>query len=194
MKKLISVVLCLALVLGLCACAAGGKKEKAPEGLQAGFGREIVMPEKVVGVHLNGTDTAGRVCNGFLDYLKTTCIALKDEAGTVVLLFTMDMLGITAGVLEELRPMVSQATGIPGENIIFCATHTHAAPATTGSYEGASEYKNILFNGSVKAAQTALADLSTAVPLRKSTCLSVTMSIRTARSPHPPVLPILRTL
>ena len=169
MKKLVSFLLSVVLALGLCACGESGEKEQAPKGLQAGFGREIVMPQDVTKVHLNGTDTAGRTCNGFLDYIKATCIALKDEAGTTVLLFTMDMLGITNGVIEELRPMVAKATGVPGENIIFCATHTHSAPVTAGSYEGASEYKTILFNGAVKAAQDAIADLSSAEPSYGST-------------------------
>lgn len=169
MKKLVSFLLSVVLALGLCACGESGEKEQAPKGLQAGFGREIVMPQDVTKVHLNGTDTAGRTCSGFLDYIKATCIALKDEAGTTVLLFTMDMLGITNGVIEELRPMVAKATGVPGENIIFCATHTHSAPVTTGSYEGASEYKTILFNGAVKAAQDAIADLSSAEPSYGST-------------------------
>ena len=162
MKKLVCLMLALLLILSLCACgeSAATPKEEAPKGLQAGFGREVVMPEDVTRVHLNGTDTAGRKSNGFLDYLKVTCIALRDEAGTTVLLYTMDILGITGVITDELRPMVADATGIARENIIFCATHCHSAPAMTGSYEGASEYKIIFLKGAVKAAQDAIADLS----------------------------------
>lgn len=160
MKKLLSLILVAVMALSLCACGESEKADAQPKGLQAGFGREIVMPENVVGVHINGTDTAGRVSTGFLDYIKVTCIALRDEAENTVLLYTMDMLGITDVVLNEMVPMVVQATGVPKENIIPCATHSHSAPVTVGSYEGAAEYKTILFNGAVKAAQDAIADLS----------------------------------
>ena len=83
MRKLISLILSVLMLLSLCACGSSGEKAaepEAPKGLQAGFGREIVMPEDVTKVNLNGTDTAGRKSTGFLDYLKVTCIALKDEA------------------------------------------------------------------------------------------------------------------
>lgn len=160
MKKTLCFVLLLTMLLGLSACGKSDTQPDTPKGLQSGFGREIVMPADVTKVHLNGTDTAGRVSTGFLDYIKVTCIALRDAAGTTVLLYTMDMLGVTAGVTDELRPMVAEATGVPGENIIFCATHTHSAPVTTGSYAGAAEYKTIVFDGAVKAAQDAISDLS----------------------------------
>ena len=60
MKKLLSLILVAVMALSLCACGESGKADAQPKGLQAGFGREIVMPENVVGVHINGTDTAGR--------------------------------------------------------------------------------------------------------------------------------------
>ena len=177
MKKLLSLLLCLIMILSLCACSNSGSAEDTeaagsatepqaaegeaePAGLKVGFGREIVMPEEVQGVHLNGTDTAGRVCNGFLDYLKVTCIALQDESGETSLVFTMDMLGITTVVTEEMRPMVAKATGVPEERIMLCATHSHSAPAMMGDYKGAAAYKQIFLNGAVKAATNAVADLS----------------------------------
>lgn len=176
MKKLLSLLLCVVMVLSLCACGSSdpaaetdGSKTTEPQategasepaGLKVGFGREVVMPEEVQGVHLNGTDTAGRVCNGFLDYIKVTCIALQDESGETSLVFTMDMLGITTVATEEMRPMVAKATGIPEERIMLCATHSHSAPAMTGDYKGAAAYKQIFLAGAVKAAQDAVADLS----------------------------------
>ena len=89
MKRLLSILLTMVLIFALCACGGSDSTTAAteqsdstvgapaatepaatePAGLKVGFGREIVMPEVVQGVHLNGTDTAGRVCNGFLDYL-----------------------------------------------------------------------------------------------------------------------------
>ena len=107
MKRLLSLLLTMVLIFGLCACGASDSTDAEqpastagapatteptatepvttePAGLKVGFGREVVMPEVVQGVHLNGTDTAGRVCTGFLDYLKVTCIALQDTSGEIV--------------------------------------------------------------------------------------------------------------
>ncbi|MBR4863017.1 MAG: hypothetical protein IKU07_00455 [Oscillospiraceae bacterium] len=160
MKKIISLVLCFALALGLCACGGGETAQETPKGLQVGFGREIVMPENPQNVHLNGTDTAGRKANGFLDYIKATCIALRDEQGNTVLMYTLDVLGVISPFIDELRPQVAQKTGVPEGNIIFSATHTHSSPAMTGTYPGATEYKKVFFAGAEKAAVDALADLS----------------------------------
>lgn len=163
MKKIFSLIMAVFLVLGLCACGEGeaSPTEDAPKGLQAGFGREVVMPT-TEGVHLNGTDTAGRVSTGFLDYIKVTCIALRDSTGRTVLVYTMDMLGVITSVIESLRPEVAKATGVDGEDIMFCATHSHSAPAMTGSYPGAEEYLKVFMDGALKAAKDAVADLSSA--------------------------------
>ena len=160
MKKLISFLLCAFLILGLCACGEAGASQEEYKGLQAGFGREVVMPEGQV--NLNGTDSAGRISHGFLDYIKATCIALKDEEGTIVLIFTIDMLGSGTGLTDPMRNQVSKATGVPGSNIMIAATHTHSAPATSSGYEGGEAYKRILFAGVEKAAVDAIADLSPA--------------------------------
>lgn len=164
MKKILCILLTLMCVLGLCACKNGGSEthEEPYRGLQAGFGREVVMPEIVQGVHINGTDTASRICQGFLDHIKVTCIALRDEAGTTILIYTCDMLGSNDAIIEPLRTEVSKATGIAEANIMFAATHTHSAPAMSGNYEGAAEYRKIFSAGAVKAGQDAIADLSPA--------------------------------
>ena len=160
MKKIISLLLCVLLIVGLCACGAAEAPQEEYKGLMAGFGREIVMPEGQV--NLNGTDSAGRRSNGFLDYIKATCIALKDAEGTTLLLFTIDMLGSSVGLTDPMREQVSMTTGVPGSNIMIAATHTHSAPATSSGYEGGEAYKNILFAGVLKAAVDAIADLSPA--------------------------------
>ena len=176
MKKLLSFLLSLVMILSLCACGSSETAETTgsakttepqaaegpaePAGLRVGFGREIVMPEEVQGIHLNGTDTAGRVCTGFLDYIKVTCIALQDESGETSLVFTMDILGVNNVITDELRPLVAEATGIPEARIMLCATHCHSAPTMTGDYKGAVAYKEIFLAGAVKAAKDSIADLS----------------------------------
>lgn len=45
-----------------------------------------------------------------------------------VLQLTADVVGITGETLVQIRERVSEATGIPSEQIIITATHTHASP------------------------------------------------------------------
>ena len=97
MKKLISVLLALAVVLGLCACggsgSAGETEAPAYTGLQVGFGKVNVTPDYSVG--LDGHSNAEtRLSEGLLDYIYTTCIAVRSGEETV-LLYTIDNLAFS---------------------------------------------------------------------------------------------------
>ena len=58
MKKILSVLLMLAIVLGLCACGGTGEsastEPEAPKGLQIGYGRESIMPQGQVNMSGSG--------------------------------------------------------------------------------------------------------------------------------------------
>ena len=163
MKKILCLVLAFVLVLGLCACAGSGNEGgSSVKGLQAGFGREKIMPaDNQIG--LSGYGNAdSRISTGCLDYLYATCVALKDEADTTVLLFHLDLIITTDEVVEQGRLAVSEATGVPLENIYFAATHTHSAPGTEYDIPGIAQYKALLYMQFATAAETAIADLSPA--------------------------------
>jgi len=163
MKKLISLILAAVMLLSLCACApVGSEGGSAAKGLQAGFGREKIMPADGK-IGLSGYGNADtRISSGFLDYLYATCLALKDEADAKVLLFHLDIIITTEEVVEQGRIAVSEATGVPQENIYFAATHTHSAPGTEYDIPGIEAYKNLLYMQCATAAESAIADLSPA--------------------------------
>ena len=130
MKKLLSMLLILSLVLGLCACGAASDNtaETAPAESQllVGYGREKIMPETDVPLGGYGqTDT--RISKQYIDYLYATCIAFKAGDETV-LLFSMDLIGCYGNWVKNVREAVSQSLNIPGEKILFTASHTHSAP------------------------------------------------------------------
>ena len=104
--------------------------------LQTGFGREPVMPDTVL--PLGGNGLIGREYTGVNDILYITCVAWSDGISQPVLLYTMDTLKSEA-FIHPLREAVSQATGIPGERIMFSSTHTHNAPSIYG-YPEARKY------------------------------------------------------
>lgn len=158
MKKIITVVLVLAIVLGLCACGGSGES-KAPEGLQIGYARKDFMPEG--GVNMSGSgNQANKISTGYLDILYATCLAIS-ENGTTILLYSTDTLTAKTNWTTEARQLISEATGVPEANIHIGGTHTHAGPAVGGSEAPVLKWKPIYMDALVKAAQEALADQAT---------------------------------
>ncbi len=158
MKKIITVVLTLAIVLGLCACGGSGES-KAPEGLQIGYAREDFMPDG--GVNMSGSgNQAHKVSTGYLDILYATCLAIS-ENGNTILLYSTDTLTAKMNWTEEARKQISEATGVPEANIHIGGTHTHAGPAVGGSEPLVLKWKPVYMDALVKAAQNALADQAT---------------------------------
>ena len=171
MKKRITFLLVLAMVLSLCACAgsgsAGGETTApAAAGLQVGFSKVNITPDYSVGMdgHSN-SDT--RHSEGFQDHIFITCIAVAEGEETI-LLYTVDNLAFSHSRAEDLRKLVNGATGIPGEKIFVGATHDHSAPALGAGSAGKKYYQELLLWG-LQAAEEALADLTPATALATTT-------------------------
>ncbi|MBO5317217.1 MAG: hypothetical protein J6A74_02105 [Oscillospiraceae bacterium] len=152
MKKLFTILLALSM-LALCACTPAGEDAK-PQVFSAGYARADITPEN--GTILGGYGDKDRFSEGALDYLYTTCVAVSDGSGDPVLLMTSDM--VRGDWADELRKAVSEATGVPIDNVIHATTHTHsgAEPQLEGGY------KQPLTEAMKKAATEAIADLAPA--------------------------------
>lgn len=158
MKKLIAITLILACVLSLCACGGSEDSQTKMEGLNAGYGRESITPDFSVG--LGGySDNETRKSEGYLDYLYATCIAITEDDQTV-LIFTIDNLAANKSTADKIRDVVSPATGVPADHIFVGATHTHSAPSLNGSAADTTQYKELFYAATVKAAESAMADRS----------------------------------
>lgn len=159
MKKLISVLLTICILLGLCACGGANSAnsdatQPAAATLKAGYGRENITPDFEVGMG-GYSDSETRKTKNVLDYIYTTCVAFDDGENTI-LVYTIDVCGIADSGQKKIRDYVATATQIPGDNIFIGATHTHSAPAmgTNGDWD------MMLLNACVTAAQTAVKDLA----------------------------------
>ena len=76
------------------------------------------------------------------DELYASAICFSDEE-TKILLITADLIGFSFELTDEIKSLISASTGIPHENIILAATHTHGGPALrTYSREEVSEEVN----------------------------------------------------
>ena len=119
MKKTVAILLAAIMLLTLFGCSTSGEQVKAPQGLQAGFGREKITPSD--NVYLQGGDWRNRLSTDLLDYQYVTCVALKN-GDTTVLLYTMDLKLANDNFVDPAKLFVSGATGVPQENNLFNAT------------------------------------------------------------------------
>src|SRR3954462_15101859 len=65
--------------------------------------------------------------------LWVTALALSDKT-TTALFLDLDIQILTNQVTARIRPAVSQATGLPIQNIRASATHTHSGPVPYKSW------------------------------------------------------------
>lgn len=175
MKRLLSLLLAMMLVLSLCACGGSenstdnGKSTGATEGdtvdpntLQAGFSRIDCIPDDPYNVHIaGGTAIDDPATDGLLDNLAVTCVALKKGEDTY-LIYTCDIVDMES-FYKAVEKTVADTVELPSENIIFNATHTHSAPTLKSSdinLPGAAAYLTKFTDACIESAQGAIADLS----------------------------------
>ena len=165
MKRILSILLVAGLLL--CGCQSGtttndpvGSNGDAVQGgFRVGYGRENITPINY-DVPLAGYgNTAKRMSAGFMDFIYTTCIAFTDANDNTILLFHNDLIRSSSQITNKAREAITAATGIPGENIMLTATHTHAGPDIDNTaVRSILRYNVELVEHMVKAAETALAD------------------------------------
>ena len=161
MKKLLSLILALVLTVSLCACGTSGEKtEGTDEGagaaadiLQVGYGKADITPLDPVPMGGYGRST-DRISKGLLNYLYVTCIAITDADGNTILLYGMDTTSPGEAYMNCAAD-VSNATGVPLQNIVMSASHTHSAPDYSA---GVGDAVQTLKRGLLNAAEDALAD------------------------------------
>lgn len=166
MKKLVSVLLLLALVLSLCACSEGGESDKKATGklpalgdydLYAGYSRKNVTPLEPVG--LGGySNPAERTHKAVIDKIYVTAIALTDAKGKTILLMNWDGVRSYTGLQDAVRTAIAQELGIEKNDIFFGATHTHSAPDLTYTSEATSRYINFAMEQILACAREAYHD------------------------------------
>lgn len=162
MKKVISIILVLMMVLGLCACGQSGSGNEAG-GLQVGYAKGNITPS-MLGIPMGGYGNAQhRLSTGYLDYTYATVIAITDELGETVLLITNDLIRMPGNWTKATRQAITQATGIPEDRIMLCATHSHASVDVGSAVLPTDPYFTTDYSKAVvQACQDALADRSPA--------------------------------
>lgn len=52
-----------------------------------------------------------------------------DNGSTRLAVVSTALVGVSREVVDDARRRIQESTGIPGENVLVCATHTHSGPA-----------------------------------------------------------------
>ena len=169
MKRLIAVLLLLAIAVSLMACgaseggtAAGGNNSAATfdlkEGqLAVGYGKVNITPEDSMPLGGFGNPEQ-RMSTGFQSYIYATCIAITDTEGNSALLFGVDYGSTGAGVWETVRFSLSEEYGIPTSSIVFSASHMHSSPDLSVNMQSIQRYAPILGQNLKDAAKLAMED------------------------------------
>jgi len=96
-------------------------------GLRAGFGRADITP--LSPCFLVGYPHVERVSTGTHDPLFASALCLEN-GGCALLFISVDLLFVSPEWTRDCRARIFAATGIPPENILIGATHTHSGPMT----------------------------------------------------------------
>ena len=136
-KRNILLVVCLAFIFSSTA---------APEGngsLRAGAARVDITPAADAALLMSGY--AGRT-QGFKDIHDNLSIRaiVVDDGTTQAAIISAEVIGFSHALWEKITDRLAQETGIPRENVLLAAVHTHAAPSI-GTYGQQPEGRQALY-------------------------------------------------
>ena len=135
-------------IILLCVVAAAFAAEQS--GLRVGAIRVDITPASDAALPMSGY--AGRT-EGFKaihDPLHLRTIVVDDGKNQAALV-SCEVIGFSNALWDDITRNLAAATGIPRENILLAAVHTHAAPSL-GTYEGKLTEKQVAYVEKLKKA------------------------------------------
>jgi len=129
----------------LLACAQSGQpttNAAPPRRFSAGAATSVITPR--LGISINGHFN-DRVAKHIHDELHARCLVLNDGQ-TRLAIVVCDSCMIPREVMDAAKLLIQQRTGIPAENVLISATHTHSGPTCTGVFQSEpdAEYRKFL--------------------------------------------------
>ena len=131
-----------------------------------GFAETDITPLPGVEVQMSGYGVE-RYAHGTYKPLKSQVIALRDKNGNTAIFATNDIIAFDRIFVESIRRSLYNKHGIPKENIMLVASHTHWGPQVAIDNVFSAGGPNVWYTGwledkILEAADRALADLSSA--------------------------------
>ena len=99
-----------------------GQEERV---LRGGTARVNITPK--IGSWLSGWEIRTKPSEGVADNLYAKALCLSNSTTEIAIVST-DLIGVTASLVADIRERVSQSTGIPYDNLLISASHTHFGP------------------------------------------------------------------
>ncbi len=134
-----------AFMLGSLVASVGYSADK-PAGLRAGAAAVDITPKEFP-LNMPG-GFSENMAQSAHDPLHARALVL-DDGTTTLAMVVVDNLGVAAEVLEEVKEIASQKTGIAKDKMLISSTHTHSAPSSNVK-EGpapAVAYRKLLLEG-----------------------------------------------
>ena len=176
MKKIISLLCLLAMILPLAACSSSLATEETEADTAVTKSetkteekREIVYPDSfAVGYAI--IDISGNMPIPIFedegvavkDPLMLTCTAVWDGK-TTALLMSADLRGMTRSCFENSAQLIEKQFGIPASNVIINCTHTHSAPSAGGGSDSGVRWLSNYYKKLPVVVENALLDLDEVV-------------------------------
>lgn len=160
------IVLIIIILISLISCNATPAIADEPrDGTYIGVHREIISPTQSYGakLFLAGFGTYTRDYEGVHDEITLTVVAFEID-GVKSAIIAADVLGFDRELTDELRIRVQNELDIPGDSLLFNASHTHCAPNvltnTVGIGDFTQEYADYFYETAFECIKQAFEDLT----------------------------------
>lgn len=164
MKKILSLLLTLCLLLTLVACGGGeaANNEAAQQSaLMVGFAKVDITPEDNVAMAIYGSESE-RISTGYLDLLYGYALAVTGSNGETVLILSCDHSWFPTVSVAEMQRKLTQEFDLAESNIVMCGTHNHSGANLDAKDTNTARYLAKFNEAMLQAARNAMADRSEA--------------------------------
>ena len=173
MKKLLSVLLALTILLSLAACGGDPSETTAattepfatekPSVFMAGYCKMDITPEGNGYPMMGFSNDDVRLSEGMYTYLYATTLVVQDIYDSKAMIISVDSGAVGTAMCDRLRKQISQACGIPVENILITSIHQHSTPSFGSSqHAAAGKYASFFEERVLESAKKAMEDLAPA--------------------------------
>ena len=168
---LISIILILGLILSILVVR---HFKHNTENLEVGYAKINISPVKdgeILPVPLGGY--AGlRLADRIESDIYAICTAFRDDSGNTALVYSIDILGISEDVADEIVMAIGESVSVSEDNILLNCMHNHTAPEIQSTIDEAKIYQAFLTEQLILSAKEAIADLSVCTKLYTG-CLDI---------------------
>jgi neutral ceramidase len=119
-------------------------------GFRAGAARIDITPASDAALPMSGYGSRTEGFKAIHDPLHVRTIVVDDGTYQAALV-SCEVIGFSNSLWDEITRSIGDSTGIPRENIILAAVHTHAAPSV-GTYTGPLTEKQVAYVETLKKA------------------------------------------